>query len=182
MRNSTKIEAFTDAGILAAEEFANRELYSVGPLLDLCDTPQVREGWATYLGVSESALTQKGGQSVKVAIRAKKQKSQNETRREIAVEILDRYTAEISREESTEFCELTLLGGLASREAGLIYDATLSGGLKTEECGGIESTPLEWGMLVKGELAKLTRFKLGNLAKTDAVRRTAGREPTTRTC
>lgn len=151
--------------IAQTHEFAQTAMLADGIVLDLCETPKVSEGWATYLGVSKSALVQRGGQSVKVRI-VKKRVSQNETKAAMRQEILPRYREEIENQDEIEADELTLLGGLASREASNLF----RGG----ECEApIATTPLEWGILLLGQAAKLTRVKLGNLKKTDTTRRTA---------
>ena len=151
--------------IADAHEFAQNNMNAKGVLLDLCDTPQVRESWATYLGVSEDALTLKGGRSITVRI-TEKQVSQNETKRQVREEIAPRLAGEIESGEGVECDELTLLGGLAMREV-----TNLFGGGECE--APICHTPHEWGIILLGQAAKLTRVKLGNLAKTDTVRRTA---------
>ena len=141
------------------DQLAQREMLKPGILLKLDETPQSRGFWSGH-GVPLQTPCKK---SVCLRIAAKRQTRQSR-QNEAKLAILERYADEISKGEETNCDELVLLAGLASREALAIYDG-----------GEIEApivvTPREWGILLLGQLQKITRVKLGNLAKADHERR-----------
>lgn len=146
-----------------SQALAENALNAPGILLDLRESHQTGEGWASYLGVTQEDLKLKNGQNAAVLIVEKTsgdELTHPQRRKAFRQNALPQLERGILAGEETESDPLDLVAGLAMREASAILDD------RDHPVGGyFDMTPYEWGLEVMKALRLLGGRRLKRVDK-----------------